>query len=330
MGLKAPSANPAATQQIAGTWTFVAMPEVHAASGDALPIYGRTSTDGKTVGAWNIVDDSIAGDFLHFTTGPNKASNANGCVIAIGVQYGGTGYFANNYGPSASGGHTIGFALTNLASNDDSGSYGFLGLQSSTVAGLVKLRAEVAGAKYLMRFESGVALNAGIHLTEWSANAVEFGFVDGNTGRLSWWKDIRTTAPSAGAAPRVGVADEVATYPSESYLKAKTSADVGAFFYKSTDGSTNSFWHGRIVLDSTNANYMKFKMPDGPVTQDAAGTLKTMFTLAGGVGSTGGIGFYGATPVAKQTITGSRGSNAALADLLTKLANMGVITDSTT
>jgi len=42
------------------------------------------------------------------------------------------------------------------------------------------------------------------------------------------------------------------------------------------------------------------------------------------------LGFHGATPVAKQTVTGSRGSNAALADLLTKLANLGLITDSTT
>lgn len=42
------------------------------------------------------------------------------------------------------------------------------------------------------------------------------------------------------------------------------------------------------------------------------------------------ISFYGATIQAKQTVTGSRGGNAALADLLTKLANLGLITDSTT
>jgi hypothetical protein len=34
--------------------------------------------------------------------------------------------------------------------------------------------------------------------------------------------------------------------------------------------------------------------------------------------------------VAQQTITGSRGSNAALADLLTKLAAKGLVVDSTT
>ena len=41
------------------------------------------------------------------------------------------------------------------------------------------------------------------------------------------------------------------------------------------------------------------------------------------------IGFYGTTPGSRPTITGSRGSNAALASLLTQLASLGLITDST-
>jgi hypothetical protein len=46
------------------------------------------------------------------------------------------------------------------------------------------------------------------------------------------------------------------------------------------------------------------------------------------VHNTGNIGFYGATAIAKPTVTGSRGGNAALASLLTALANLGLITDS--
>lgn len=41
------------------------------------------------------------------------------------------------------------------------------------------------------------------------------------------------------------------------------------------------------------------------------------------------IGFYGAAGATQQTITGSRGGNAALADLLTKLASTGLLVDST-
>lgn len=40
------------------------------------------------------------------------------------------------------------------------------------------------------------------------------------------------------------------------------------------------------------------------------------------------VGFLGTAPVAKQTVTGSRGGNAALASLLTALATFGLITDS--
>lgn len=44
----------------------------------------------------------------------------------------------------------------------------------------------------------------------------------------------------------------------------------------------------------------------------------------------GRLGFHSATPIAKPTVTGSRGGNAALASLLTALANYGLITNSTT
>lgn len=46
------------------------------------------------------------------------------------------------------------------------------------------------------------------------------------------------------------------------------------------------------------------------------------------MGSSTRLGFYGGTPAVKQTVTGSRGGNAALASLLTALANIGLITDS--
>ncbi|MGW7786047.1 hypothetical protein [Streptomyces tricolor] len=42
------------------------------------------------------------------------------------------------------------------------------------------------------------------------------------------------------------------------------------------------------------------------------------------------LGFHGAAPIAKQTVSGSRGGNAALASLLTALANLGLITDGST
>lgn len=50
---------------------------------------------------------------------------------------------------------------------------------------------------------------------------------------------------------------------------------------------------------------------------------------AGGVFVKGPVGFQGTSPISKPTISGSRGGNAALADLLAKLALYGLITDGT-
>lgn len=62
-----------------------------------------------------------------------------------------------------------------------------------------------------------------------------------------------------------------------------------------------------------------------PTTITIGGTVATAVNIGRAAGATG---IYGATAVTKQTVTGSRGGNAALASLLTALATWGVITDS--
>jgi len=63
-------------------------------------------------------------------------------------------------------------------------------------------------------------------------------------------------------------------------------------------------------------------------TAGASGTAKQTAVTRIEVNGTG-IGFFTAAPVAKQTITGSRAGNAALASLLTALNTMGFVTNST-
>ena len=77
---------------------------------------------------------------------------------------------------------------------------------------------------------------------------------------------------------------------------------------------------------------------------DRAQTISANQTLAEGVNlavgtSTGTqigtsssqkLGLFGATPIVRPTVSGSRGGNAALASLLMALANLGLIVDSTT
>jgi hypothetical protein len=61
---------------------------------------------------------------------------------------------------------------------------------------------------------------------------------------------------------------------------------------------------------------------------------ETQYSIKTGTGKVqfggGNIGFFGAAPGAKPTITGSKGGNAALASLLTQLAALGLLTDFTT
>lgn len=78
---------------------------------------------------------------------------------------------------------------------------------------------------------------------------------------------------------------------------------------------------------------------------DAGGVLATPVTITRSTGTIttsgsvvvgsalrvqGNVGFYATAPVAKPTVTGSRGGNAALASLLTALAGQGLLTDSST
>ena len=71
------------------------------------------------------------------------------------------------------------------------------------------------------------------------------------------------------------------------------------------------------------------------VAQNNAAASRGMGQLSGiGFDIQGGaalkIAFFGVTPVIRPDITGSRGGNVALADLLTSLDGLGIITDSTT
>lgn len=99
----------------------------------------------------------------------------------------------------------------------------------------------------------------------------------------------------------------------------------------STGGTDNKVWdiysdtttlHGRVVNDARNgaADWLTVVRSGVSVSSVSLATLKVVGTS----------GFNNTAPIAKPTVTGSRAANAALASLLTSLANYGLITDSTT
>ena len=88
--------------------------------------------------------------------------------------------------------------------------------------------------------------------------------------------------------------------------------------------------HEVAVLDwQTTTNTLRIGSDIG----SGGGTARAMNLITGGVtrialGAAGELGFFGATAIAKPEVTGSRGGNAALESLLTGLANLGLITNS--
>lgn len=64
------------------------------------------------------------------------------------------------------------------------------------------------------------------------------------------------------------------------------------------------------------------------VAYDDANRHETLVGATDGSGTR--VGFYGANPVAKPVVEGSRGGNAALESLLTRLAGLGLISNDTT
>jgi hypothetical protein len=113
-------------------------------------------------------------------------------------------------------------------------------------------------------------------------------------------------------------------------------------------GETYTFNNATVAWSGTNGTVITQLLYGGGGTNLQFGTTtnhsiiffqnnSTRITLANGLITVatstrfnGTIGFNNTAPIAKPTITGSRGGNAALASLLTELANYGLITDSTT
>lgn len=110
----------------------------------------------------------------------------------------------------------------------------------------------------------------------------------------------------------------------------------------SSSGEVDVFASGDLSLISTNGTFTMIAQDNsGNAAQISVTSTQIAFNLLpGGINaielvSTGGsapqkIGFFNATPAIQPTVTGSRGGNVALASLLTALANLGLIVDSST
>ncbi len=130
--------------------------------------------------------------------------------------------------------------------------------------------------------------------------------------------DLTVRGVGASNSTVTQIHDQQAGYQTRGLL-----AYSGEFYQFQTGTANNPVWS---VDDPSGARFNLY-------TRNAANTAMEKCVLLDGGGiriatATQKIGFFGATTVVKPTVTGSRGGNAALASLLTQLAALGLVTDS--
>ncbi|HET7302777.1 MAG TPA: hypothetical protein VFI74_05610 [Candidatus Saccharimonadales bacterium] len=122
--------------------------------------------------------------------------------------------------------------------------------------------------------------------------------------------------------------------PANTIVRLKNKgAEKGALYNISGSTDVTLRSQGDLVLVANNAaTASSFRLSSTSVgfsdgLNFAVGTTTgTKF----GTTSTQKLGFFGATPVVRPTVSGSRSSGAALTSLLSTLATLGIITDATT
>lgn len=102
-------------------------------------------------------------------------------------------------------------------------------------------------------------------------------------------------------------------------------------------GDTTYTTYGFRILrgnSGANASTNILHRGTGPLqikSEDAGGGISFLTSAATRITMNDtGLGFFGATAVAKPTVTGAKGGNAALGSLMTALSSLGLVVDSTT
>lgn len=153
------------------------------------------------------------------------------------------------------------------------------------------------------------------------SNKINLNFTTGTVGGTGVQATGSLTG-STGAQIGLAVTPSIVQSGSSSYT---------ALLVNSTETSVGA--GSKTLLDLQTGNNSKFKVDNAGNIVLADGASLATGTSAGtkiGTASTQKVGFFNATPVTQQAVSGSRSSGAALAALLSALANLGLITNNTT
>jgi hypothetical protein len=152
------------------------------------------------------------------------------------------------------------------------------------------------------------------------------------TGSYQWvdWYNKLTIYLNTGSSIPWAVIDKAGSKLSD--IADRTHSQIQSLA-GSAEGYHVSAAHYAALDGLVAGNVSSFNTRTGAVTltsTDITDALSYTPAPTNSPAFTTSIGFNGTAAISKPTVSGSRGGNAALASLLTALANYGLITDSTT
>ncbi len=191
---------------------------------------------------------------------------------------------------------------------------------------------DVAGTEYLLRVVRG----SGGEAVTWTGNWL-FGEYDsdpaatvGGQGTVYLFRAIDDGGVGLRCVGRTWGDDIIVGNGSTQSYTVRSAGGVTADKFSAASGSPTQVGNSASGLTTIGGGDAMIEVD--PVATEVAitGPVSTIDITAAGTQLTGSLGFYGATPAAKPTVTGTRDANAGLASILTQLATLGLITDSTT
>lgn len=287
--------------------------------------------DGRA-GVFEMTHNDTTGYITHFLAGANMGHTA--ALDARGIDFDGIGtLYANKKAGRA-------IVIDQRATVDQSDAYGIHATQRSPAAPLVRLEMQADDAADVLQLIAFSNPGASQKLLYISDPAGEAWNVAAATGIMRGQRTLRVQDNANGTTSYVELSTSGAVDAANSKKTYHTSdAD---FYFGNAGVATGTYYPGKFAHSASSfafqtAPNITNKGTNPQPSDVSVWTTQLSFSHSAGVSLAAGmlrantnvLGFFGATASAKPTITGSRGGNAALADLLTKLATLGLITDGT-
>ncbi len=312
-------------------------PAVTSRAGDAIDITLGINADGNGLHITQSSSTSARAILVSMgssaTTGIDVQGGSIAPTAAINVSVGGGSALTINNGGSAGNTLLVQRQSVNMLTVSGTGSILMQGRNGQTMT----LDNATAGGGVVLSSGSTLDVDASGNITvDTSAGTISLGFLgasdftgatnaSGAGGALTLQSGSTTNSGSkggdlsvtAGNGNGVGVGGNITLQAGQ----GGATGLGGDVLIQGGQGGAGAAQGGSVTINSATG------LTDGDVILDAGST--------GGVylqgSSAGDLGFFVSTGgVAKQTASGSRAGNAALASLLTALSNYGLITDSTT